>query len=515
VPATSDIELVPEDQSDLSEIPEKLLRLVVRRRWWILATASATALATIAVLLALPNRYTSEAIILVVQQQVPERYVTPTTTTDIASALQATTQEVLSRTRLLGIMDTFGLYAKEKKRIAPENVIALMRHNIDIQPLDLTGGQRAFNAFKISFTTDDPHLAQEVTSRLTSLFIQENLKTREDQASTTTNFLRAELESAKMRLMKQEQRLRDFKLGSLGELPEQQQGNLQILGGLQTQLQNTMASVARVQQQRLYLESLVRSDLTRLQSERTTLLRLYTPKHPRVVKIELEIAKKGALLESPRASKSPGVETSQVPEPTLEGTEAETAVDPLRSQLEGNRLEIENLSRDEKKLKAEVSRYQERLNLTPVREQQLAGILRDYELLKQNYADLLSKEQQSQLAMSLEKQQEGQHFRLVDPPSLPTVPSSPKRMKSSLRGAAAGVFLGLVLAFLFDTRDHSLKTEKEVNQHFSLPLVLGIPLVQTPFDERLHTWKRVFECLAGSVLVLAVAAAEFYVYRHG
>jgi capsular polysaccharide biosynthesis protein len=177
-------------------------------------------------------------------------------------------------------------------------------------------------------------------------------------------------------------------------------------------------------------------------------------------------------------------------------------------------MEIENLSKEEIHLKAEIARYQQRLNLTPVREQQLAGILRDYNLLKQNYADLLGKQQQSQLAMSLEKQQEGQHFRLVDPPSLPMLPSSPKRLKVSLGGAAAGMFLGLALAFLLDARDHSLKTEKEVGQHFAVPLVLGIPLVQTPSEERQRTWTRVFECVAGSVLVLAVAAAELYVYWH-
>ena len=506
VPGPSDSEIVPESESDLGDISEKLVKLVVRRRWWILVATGFTTLATIAVLLMLPNRYKSEAILLVVQQQVPERYVTPTTTTDIASALDAMTQEVLSRTRLLAIMDTYNLFAKERQRMAPENVIALMRRSIDLQPLDL-GAHRDFNAFKISFTAGDPHLAQEITSKLTSLFIQENLKTREDQANTTTNFLRAELESAKSKLDDQERHLRDFKLGSLGELPEQEQGNLQVLIGLQTQLQSTMSGLDRAQQQRLYLESLVRGDLARLVSERTTLLGLFTPKHPRVVKIDREIANKQALLEGP---------TSQISVTRAPGdTPEDEIVDPLKSQLEANRLEVERLSKDEKQLKKDISQYQQRLNLTPVREQQLAGILRDYNLLKQNYADLLGKEQQSQLAMSLEKQQEGQHFRLVDPPSLPTVPSSPQRMKISLGGAGAGVFLGLALACLLDMRDHSLRTEKDLGRYFPSTLVLGIPLIVLPFEERRRTWKRAFEYLAGTILVVAIAAAEFYVYRRG
>jgi succinoglycan biosynthesis transport protein ExoP len=514
MPENSDISGTSQDEGNPSETLGRLLRVVTKRWWWILATAACIALATIAVLLVLPNRYKSEAILLVVQQQVPERYVTPTSTTDLASALDAMTQEVLSRTRLLAIMDTYGLFANERQRLAPENVIALMRRSIDIQPLDLTGAHRDFNAFKISFTAGDAHLAQEVTSKLTSLFIQENLKTREDQANTTTNFLRAELESAKTKLDEQERHLRDFKMGSLGELPEQEQGNLQVLIGLQTQLQSTMTGLDRAQQQRLYLESLVRSDLARLVSERNTLLTLYTPKHPRVVKIDREIANKQALLESP-TSRLPVTGAPENPAATVGDTQAELIVDPLKSQLEANRLEVERLSKDEKQMKRDISQYQQRLNLTPVREQQLAGILRDYNLLKQNYADLLGKEQQSQLAMSLEKQQEGQHFRLVDPPSLPTVPSSPQRMKISLGGVGAGMFLGLALAYLLDMRDHSLRTEKDISQHFSFPLVLGIPLIELPFEERRRGWKRAFEYLAGTILVVAVAAAEFYVYRRG
>lgn len=514
MPATSNVSVDHEEQTDLNETLARLRGLIARRRWWILATACGVALAAIAVVLVLPNRYTSEAILLVVQQQVPERYVTPTTTTDIASALEAMKQEVLSRTRLLGIIEALGLYPKERQRLTPDSVIALMRNNVEIEPIDPTQGQKPITAFRISFTAEEPHIAQEVASRLSSLFIQENVRTREDQANITTSFFRTELDAAKTKLDEAEQRLRDFKIGSLGELPEQQAGNVQVLAGLQSQLQNAMASISRAQQQRLYLQSLAQGEIARLQSERRSLLALYTPKHPRVVQIDREIAHMQAQLEgsSPQVPETDG---RQIPAATAGGTQEDKSPDPIRRQLEANQFEIENLSKDEKQLKADIAQSQQRLNLAPVREQQLSGILRDYNLLKQNYADLLGKEQQSQLAMSLEKQQEGQHFRLVDPPSLPSAPSSPKRMKISLGGAAAGLGLGLVLAFLLEVTDHSLRTEKEINLHFSLPLILCIPLIELPFEGRRRAWRRAFECLAGFVLVLAVAAAEFYVYRLG
>jgi hypothetical protein len=153
-----------------------------------------------------------------------------------------------------------------------------------------------------------------------------------------------------------------------------------------------------------------------------------------------------------------------------------------------------------------------------VRGQQLAGILRNYDQLKQEYADLLNKETQSRMAADLEKRQEGQQFRLVDQPSLPTVPSSPNRIKISFGGVAGGIALGLALAFFADFRDRSFRSEKDLGQRFALPIVIGLPLLLTPGEQQARSWKRTLEWMAGSALVLAVFVAEFYefyLYRHG
>jgi NADH dehydrogenase/NADH:ubiquinone oxidoreductase subunit G len=121
---------ITEAEGDFTDILDRVRRLFIKRRWWILLTASAVILATVAVLSRLPNRYTSEATLLVVQQQVPQRYVVPNSTTDIAVALEAMKQEVLSRSRLQKIIKDFSLYAKAKKRLEAEEVITLMLRDI-------------------------------------------------------------------------------------------------------------------------------------------------------------------------------------------------------------------------------------------------------------------------------------------------------------------------------------------------------------------------------------------------
>src|SRR5580658_350326 len=130
-----------EIESSPVDILQRLGGIIVRGRWWILLSCAVVTVATVAVLYQIPNRYTSEATLLVVPQQVPARYVTPTTETNIADALQAMTQDVLSRARLLELIDEFGLYAKERQRLAPEEVLELMRSYIGIEPVNPSSGR--------------------------------------------------------------------------------------------------------------------------------------------------------------------------------------------------------------------------------------------------------------------------------------------------------------------------------------------------------------------------------------
>jgi len=556
-----DSNLADEESSSLNETIDRLTRLLIKRRWWILLPACTITTLGIAVILKLPNRYTSEATLLVVRQQVPERYVVPNSTTDVNAALQAIRQDVLSRTRLLKIIDDFGLYRKSKKRLAPETLVEQMLQDIDIQPIiENPALPRDFNALKISFAADDPVLAQQVTSNLTSLFINENLRTREEQTTNTTNFLHQAVEAKAKQLEQREQLLRDFKMQHIGELPEQQAGNLGILSGLQSQLQNTTASLSRAQEQRVYMETLLNSyrrqtaavpnltglpvvtaqgspgvsrplspveaaynEVARLQAARSAQLsRGFTSQHPDVKKTERELARAEEVYTHLKATAPapipPKEEASATPSKAA-AVPVETADDPavaqIKSQFEANRVEIENLSKEEKRLKAAIAGYENRLNQTPVREQQQAGIARETEALRQDYAALQKKEQESQLATNLEKQQGGQQFRLLDTPNLPLVPSSPKRLKLGLGVTAVGFALGIVLALFMELKDTSFHTEKELTRHLAPPFVMGIPLLPTPAEERHRKWKNVVQWLAASAMLLVVLAAELYVYKRG
>ncbi len=523
--------------------------MLIRRRWWILCAACGITLATIGVLLMMPNMYTSEATLVVLAQQVPQRYVVPNSTADLDSTLQAMKQEVLSRTRLLRMINDFGLYPKKRKRLAPEQLVSLMLNDIDITPLGERPQERNFDAFRISYTTDNALLAQQVTSTLTSLFINEHLRTQEEQSTNTTKFLHEQVAEKKAKLEDQERRLSEFKIQHMGELPEQEQGNLGILQGLQNQLQNTVTSLDHAQQQRMYLQSLLEShrrpapaaggttmpvvaernipltplqtaqnQLSLLESERAQLYaKGRTKDHPDVTAINREITRAQELVkrlkaETPLEPEHVAGISAPAPPPTVTD---DPAVAQLRSQVESNRMEIENLTKEENRLKTTINQYEGRLNQTPMREQQQAGIVRETEALRQEYSELQKKEEESQLATNLEKQQGGQQFRPVDTASLPLVPSRPKRLKLSMTGAALGLALGIALAFVMELRDTSFRSEKELKKRVTAPFVLEVPVLQTRGEERRLKLRYMLEWVAASGMAFVVLIAEYYVFKHG
>jgi uncharacterized protein involved in exopolysaccharide biosynthesis len=246
---------------------------------------------------------------------------------------------------------------------------------------------------------------------------------------------------------------------------------------------------------------------------------IYTSQYPELIQLNRKISEAESELKALRSNNTDGKNSVSGQETAASSTAkndstGESETDPsgaqLTSQLEANRLELKNLSRDEAQVKSDIEQYQKRLNLTPVTEQQLAGLQRDYDLLKADYTDLLDKETQAQLAGSLEKRQEGQQFRLIDSPSLPATPSFPKPIPIGVGGLAGGIILGLAFAFFIDTKDGFVYSEEDLLRYLKPPVAVAIPVLRTPSEEGTRRWFRILEWVAGSAILLIVFAAEFY-----
>jgi succinoglycan biosynthesis transport protein ExoP len=515
-----------------------------RRRWYILLPLFVGwAIVWVGSFL-VPSTFQSEALILVEQQKVPEQYVVPNVTVSLQDRLQSMTQQILSRTRLQSTINRAHLY--EKRGLGglftkTEDPVEQMRKDIAIELVEVPGRPGQLTAFKIRYSAGTPTLAQQVNSELTSLFIDENLKSQQQLSESTTAFLQNQLVEARAKLEEQEAKVRAFKAVHFGDLPSQTETNVQILSGLQNQLIGAQRALDAAKQQKLYLESLqqqyqtaqatmgtdntsapslqkLTKDLVDLRYQLEAARSRLTEEHPDIIALKDKIAKIEKMKKDQETEIASQPETGKATntlDPSAAAEVQRGSVTPmmqLQSQLKSIKPEIENYERHAKELESQIYSYRTRLNLTPQTEQQLADVSRGYEESKANYNSLLQKQNQSQLATSLEQRQQGEQFRILDPPSLPVRPSAPNHLLLSLGGLMAGAVLGFGLAALLEVTNVLVRQEKDLEELVPTRILVGIPHLNTPGEDHFHIVFHRLEIGTVAVMAVLILAGNLYAF---
>jgi polysaccharide chain length determinant protein (PEP-CTERM system associated) len=479
-----------------------------RRRRWLATFIFAivfTAVTSVAVFL--PDVYESIATILVERQQVPEAFVQATVTSGIDLRLQTITQQVLSRSRLEGLIDRFGLYADVLQRVSLEEVVETMRKDIVIEQKGKQqnrGKDDSAVAFTISYKGRDPQQVAQVTNTIASFYIDENLKVREQQAAGTAQFLGAQLTEVKQKLEEQEKRLSHFKERYMGELPEQLSANLAVLERLNAQLRLNNEKLAKTTEQRVALgqqlaelEGLKSPGKTRtaalpdaqpepdvlrlekLQQDLASLRARYNENYPDIIWLKSVIA---ALEQQPAAPNSLK-KSSQITESPLN-----PYVQQLKKEFGILDAEIKALRIEEQNLLSSVHLYQQRVESTPRRDQELQLLLRDYDTAKSRYQSLLKRDEEAKLAESLEQRQKGEQFRLLEPALPGKKPIGPKRGKLILMGLIVALGLAGGTIILIEQLHPSFHTASALGAFTQVPVLVSLPFVITKVDTRRRMW---------------------------
>lgn len=485
----------------------------------------------------LPPRYKSTTLILVQQPTMPQNYVIPNVNDNLQDRLQTITQQILSRTRLLLIINRLHLFPDTGHATSPDDKVARMRKAIDIELVRDPGNDSIINAFKVSYSAGDPHLAQKVDRELTSLFIDENLRIRQQESEGTTRFLQDQLQNARIALADQETKVRAFEAAHEGELPAQQASNLEILRGLQEQLQTEEDSLNAARQQRAYYQSLIQQyralqtplhtaggaptglagldqELEKLRAQLTDLRTRYTDQYPDVQRVRQEIAE----TERTRATLVAELKKKASSESSGGDSATQELVDPgqnaallqLQSQADSNRMEIANREQAIANLKTRIAKYEGLLSAVPGSAQELAELTRGYEQSQANYNDLLKKESDSQMATSMEQMQEGERFTMLDPPSLPLKPDFPNRLKMCGAGIGAGLGLAVALVALLEFFDDRLYTEQQIKDLLPMGVIAEVPEIISIEDEQ-HEKRKLFAgwVMAAAVLLIILVGSAF------
>ena len=549
-----------------------------RRRSFVLCFSSIL-IAAFFVAVALSPIYLSQSTILIEDQQIPSEYVQTTITGYVEERLQVITQRIMSRSKLMEIIERFGLYSEMRERHTTEEVLEKMRRDINLQTIsadvvDRTTGRptTATIAFTLSYQGKNPPKVQKVANVLASLYLEQNLKTREERVSTTTTFLQQELDELEREIDAIENKISVFKKDHIGELPEYNSLNVKVIAELNRELDHVDMQINSLLERKILLAGQLANvdprspimtndgkavmppaeQLKYLRLQLITLQSRLSDKHPDLVKLKKEIEQLELQVEESHASmeKIKRLETSKAelaaikgklgpkhpdiiklskevdalekevehlkPEQVAQELTAQTPDNPayinLKTQLDSVELQIKSLLEEKRQTKDEIAEYQKRIENAPVVEKEYNSLIRDYESAKNRHNELMNKLTEAKLAQGMEETQRGERFTIIDPALLPEKPYKPNRLAILLIGFVMATGGGIAVAAIRESLDASVKTAHELNRLASIPVLSVISLVESDDEVRYRRIKMtVFVLGVLGVLVGAVLFVHYHV----
>src|ERR1035437_5261683 len=551
--------------------PLSILRTIWKRKIRVTVAWVFFAVIAVAVVRLLPTVYQADTVVLIDSQKIPEKFVTAAVGDDLEERIASIRQMLLSGVELKKVIEEFGLYREDRKTHFEEEILEMMRKDITIT-LDAampgsSNKPKRPGAFRIGYQGSDPALVMQVANRLTDLYVEQNLKTREGQAAGTSEFLDTQLREAKKRLDEMEAAVSAYKLEHNGELPQQENTISGTLTRLQIELEANRDAINRAQQTKLIFESSANAmelniaaqtraleqaaqragdatgspllggqpspatlDKTAEAMEvQLALIRARsTETHPAVVRLrgalenlkrsqekrqEANAAAENAQAADGAALKRPPARILREP-PEFAHTREQYA--SLKAQITNSNSEMENRKAEQERILRDIASYQRRIERLPVREQEMAQITRNYEMSKENYKSLLDKKMAADMSLNMERRQQSERFVVQDRAQLPEMPIKPKRPQLYAGGSVAALVLALMLGFVAELRQNVFLGEWELPP--GTPVLARLPFIEVtlapgPAKAKPKGWfsrRKELAGLTATSLILAKAAGLYY-----
>jgi succinoglycan biosynthesis transport protein ExoP len=513
--------------------PGDYLAILNRRKWALLVPFFLIAVASVMAAMLLPPVYKSTATILIEKREIPAKYVTSSMTTFAEQRMQSIRQRVLTSRQLQALIKQFGLYGKLQKKQTMDEILAKMRSQISLNPVNVeVTDQRsrrpatATIAFTLSYEGDNPQKVQQVVNTISTLFLKEDLKGRTAQASSTHEFLKKEKEKIDVRLVKYEQQLAAYKKKHVNSLPELFQVNMQSLNTIERNIELSKENLRTLKEKKEELgeqlsntiidleDSMVvggrkDADEIRLESLKMELINLKTKfsnLYPDVKKLQQEIKKLEAKVEAKRT----GAEATEI------GTRTRTRKNPayitLSSRLAGIKSDIGSVKNQIRDLEDQAEEYRARIAATPDVEGKYNAILAERKNLTARQMEMQAKMMDANVAQALESQQKGERFTLIESASFPGKPFKPNRMAIVLIGIVLGIGAGVGFASIIEFSDTSFRGPEALERDMGFPVLTSIQRIVTRQERfRARTFKIFGAATTLAAMVVLVVLFDNYV----
>ncbi len=520
---------------------------------------------SVAVALLLPPIYQSSAMIMIEGQQIPEEYVKSTITTYAKERLEFITQQLITKSRLKEIIRELNLFPNLTDKDGLKKVLEEIKEGIQIKPISYKEGNKTFTvAFTLACEGKDPATVHKIAESLTNMYLQEEMKAREQLVSVTTDFLEKELETFKKQVQFHEQQISQYKAKHVGEMPENLPMNINNYHRLERELENINDRVRSLEERKIYLRGqlanieplkpvqtqqgkIISNPKERLKGLRLDLIHMQSrlsELHPDVRKLKAEIKKleaqvgetdeaveKVKLLSQKKAqlaelrgrlspqhpdiktlSKEIDILSKQVDKLLTEKNIMEISEEQpdnpayinIMSQIMAADVEIKSQREKEQRIQQELEELQTVLSNAPMIEKEYKELTLDYNNAKAKYDEILNKLLSAQVAQQMEYQQKGEKFTLLQPPGLPTEPYKPNRLIIMLLGIVLAAGTAILVAAVQEGMDHSLKNVDELMGLTGVPVLSSISMVVTGEERQAKRRKRAAYAL-GTAGILIIA----------
>lgn len=464
--------------------PLDYISVLRRRIWWLVAPIVLAVIAGAALLAFLPRQYHSTATIGVSLPAMTGQVVSSNQRVSVEERIRDINQLLTSPTVLERVAQEEGL--DRQMKLADAVPYLRSRLKVTMPPPNPSVPPGMVEQFFLNYTDATPDRTQAITNRIADAFVAESSRRREMRAEETSAFIGMQLNASKQRLDDLEARLRSTKEEYMGALPEQTQANVAMVTGLQQQLESTV-NATRGEQDRLGLleqqlnamEAGASADtaaapgvaspaavrVIELERELAQARNTYTDKHPEVVRLkdDLAAARAEAAADASRPQEE-RIATLRV-DPTFNG---------LRKERDASKLRITDLQRQQEQIQAQIAMYRMRVDSAPRVEQQMATLEREYDLEKQQYADLTTKLHNAEMTESVERNQGGERFTVLAHAPRPSEPSSPNTQRLMLVTVLLGLCLGAGAALGREYLDRSVYDARTLSD-LELPVLGEIP----------------------------------------
>ena len=523
-----------------------------------------------------PNAYTSTAVILIQDPDIPPGLVPSTVTTYASRQIQYINQRVMTRTNLAQIIEKFDLFADERKYVPTLLLVGDVEKDINIDVIDVpqtgaTGQQGSTTiAFKLGFEHKSPQVARDVANELVSLYLAENVRARTEQTAGTSQFMQVEVDRLDAEVKNLESQIADIKRQNEGGLPELMSFNMSLLNSLNNDLGEVERQLQSMRENKIMLDAQlaslqpiagtftpegkpISSPIEQLKALQTELARLeghYSPDHPDVLRVRRDLeAVRGQLgtdidlkqnagsltearlqLAKARASytaDSPQVKDAERSVASLEAGAREPprralgkleADNPVYIQVRAQRESMDSLERSLLTKQAELRARRADVEAKTLKssdvERDLGALQRRLQSTADSYQNARERLSVATMGQALETQSKGERFELVEPPDLPLLPSSPNRPVLLALLILLVLAAGLGWPQVAESMDEGIHGARAIERVQGAPPIAEIPLIETVEDRKHERNVRVGALLIAPVAIAILLALVHFFWIH-